>query len=43
MYGLDHDLPRFQAEAAMELRPDIGISGLYLSGQVKQLWLLADT
>jgi len=34
MYGLDHNVSRFSPEVTMKLRPDIGIPGLYLTGQV---------
>lgn len=33
MYGADHDLKRFTAEGAVELRPDTDIPGLFLTGQ----------
>ena len=33
MYGCDHDLDRFTAEATVELRPKTEIEGLYLTGQ----------
>jgi all-trans-retinol 13,14-reductase len=33
MYGADHDLGRFTAEAAVQLRPKTDIPGLYLTGQ----------
>ncbi|XP_067950761.1 all-trans-retinol 13,14-reductase-like [Watersipora subatra] len=33
IYGLDHTSRRFQPDVAMKLRPDIGIPGLYLTGQ----------
>jgi len=33
MYGLDHNMSRFQWDTAMALRPDTGIPGLYLTGQ----------
>ncbi|CAD5121492.1 DgyrCDS9997 [Dimorphilus gyrociliatus] len=33
-YGLDHNMKRFaSAEVAMNLRPDIGVPGLYITGQ----------
>lgn len=33
MYGLDHDLKRFTAAAAVDLRPDTPLKGLFLTGQ----------
>ena len=33
MYGLDHDLQRFDAWTMAQLRPQTDISGLYLTGQ----------
>jgi len=33
MYGADHDLGRFTAESAVELRPKTDIPGLFLTGQ----------
>ena len=32
-YGIDHNLPRFDPLLASELRPEIGVPGLYLTGQ----------
>lgn len=34
IYGLDHNKNRFRQDVATKLRPDIGVPGLYLSGQV---------
>ena len=33
VYGLDHDLARFDPNIAIELRPETPIQGLYLTGQ----------
>lgn len=33
VYGIDHNIARFSPEAILDLRPDIGIPGLYLTGQ----------
>ena len=33
VYGIDHNTVRFSPEAILELRPEIGIPGLYLTGQ----------
>lgn len=33
VYGVDHDTTRFSLEAIAQLRPDIGVPGLYLTGQ----------
>ena len=33
VYGADHNLPRFSMEAIANLRPDIGVPGLFLTGQ----------
>lgn len=33
VYGADHDTTRFSLEAMSSMRPDIGIPGLYLTGQ----------
>ncbi len=33
VYGVDHDTMRFSLEAIAQLRPDIGVPGLYLTGQ----------
>jgi all-trans-retinol 13,14-reductase len=33
VYGADHDTARFSLEAITNLRPDIGVPGLYLTGQ----------
>lgn len=33
VYGIDHDVSRFSLEAISELRPDVGIPGLYMTGQ----------
>ena len=34
MYGLAHNKARFQPEVAVQLRPESGIPGLYLTGKV---------
>ncbi len=33
VYGADHDTRRFSLEAISNMRPDIGIPGLFLTGQ----------
>ena len=33
VYGADHDTARFSLEAMANMRPDIGVPGLYLTGQ----------
>ena len=33
VYGADHDVKRFSLEAIANMRPDIGVPGLYLTGQ----------
>ena len=33
VYGADHNVTRFSLEAMASLRPDVGIPGLYLTGQ----------
>lgn len=33
VYGVDHNTSRFSLEAMSDLRPDIGIPGLHLTGQ----------
>lgn len=33
VYGADHNTTRFSLEAISNMRPDIGIPGLYLTGQ----------
>ena len=33
VYGVDHDVTRFSLEAMVDLRPDFGIPGLYMTGQ----------
>ncbi len=33
VYGIDHNITRFAPEAMAELRPEIGVPGLYLTGQ----------
>ena len=35
IYGLDHDITRMRWDVQMKLRPDLGVPGLYLSGQVR--------
>ena len=37
IYGLDHNMTRFQPDNVMKLRPDIGIPGLYITGQVSPI------
>ncbi len=32
-FGIDHDTRRFSLEAIASMRPDIGIPGLFLTGQ----------
>ena len=33
VYGVDHDTVRFSAHTVADLRPEIGVPGLYLTGQ----------
>ena len=33
VYGADHNTTRFSLEAMANMRPDIGVPGLYLTGQ----------
>ena len=33
VYGVDHNISRFSLEAIANMRPDIGVPGLYLTGQ----------
>ena len=33
VYGIDHDTTRFSIESMARMRPDVGIPGLYLTGQ----------
>ncbi len=33
VYGIDHNVERFSYEAMAKTRPDVGIPGLYLTGQ----------
>ena len=33
MYGLDHNMTRFEPQVSMELRPASGIPGLYMTGE----------
>ena len=33
VYGADHNTARFSLEAMARMRPDVGIPGLYLTGQ----------
>jgi len=34
IYGLDHNKGRFDPHIAVNMRPDSGIKGLYVTGQV---------
>lgn len=40
IYGLDHDITRMRWDVQMKLRPDIGVPGLYVTGQVSGRLLL---
>ena len=33
VYGVDHDTRRFSLQAMSDLRPQLGVPGLYLTGQ----------
>jgi len=35
IYGLDHNYLRFRQDIAAKLRPQVGVPGLYLTGQVR--------